>query len=387
VPITQVTQATPSTIAPVVVPSTAASLAPPSKPASTVPPPADVPAGFTPLSVTFVSPNQGWVAGAAPCSSGSCLTLARTVDGGRTWKPAPAPALSVPNDTSAGSALSVRFATARDGWIYTRQPVSLWSTHDGGASWHQVAVPTLTTQAAIMAMEASAGRIQVVTIPDGSATIHVETSPVSADHFVDTDTGVDIGAGPVPATQLVLQQAQGWLLENDRTVVGGARLNGAGAWAAWAPPCQTANGSAALVASTPADLVAVCVEGAWGPARNLPAGSPSPSSWLFQSSNGGASFQPVGSLPGHTDAAVVASPAPSTVVVGGAAPDLTASFDGGHTWQNVYRNAGVQTWSYLGFTTLTQGVAIGSGAGGSSLMAMTRDGGRTWAAVSFRTGG
>jgi hypothetical protein len=153
------------------------------------------------------------------------------------------------------------------------------------------------------------------------------------------------------------------------------------------PPCQTANGPAALAASTPNDLVAVCVEGAWGPALNLPTGTRTPSTWLFQSSNGGAGFQPVGPLPDNTGAAVVATPEPSTVVVGGPAPDLTASFDGGHTWQAVYRSARVQTWSYLGFTTLTQGVAIGSGAGGSSLLAITRDGGHSWAAVSFGAGG
>jgi photosystem II stability/assembly factor-like uncharacterized protein len=75
------------------------------------------------------------------------------------------------------------------------------------------------------------------------------------------------------------------------------------------------------------------------------------------------------------------------VVVGGAGPDLTASFDGGRSWQTVFRSGQVQTWSYLGFTTLTQGVAIGSGAGGTSLLAMTRDGGHTWTAVSFRSGG
>jgi hypothetical protein len=238
-----------------------------------------------------------------------------------------------------------------------------------------------------MAMEAGDGRIQVAVIPDSSTTIRVETSPVSADEFADDNTGVAVGAGPVPATQLVLQKARGWLLENDRTVVGGARLNGTPSWSTWTPPCQTANGVASLAASTPTDLVAVCVEGEWGPARNLPAGSQTPSSWLFQSGDGGASFQAVGPLPGQIDGAVVASPAPSTVVVGGAAPSLTASFDGGHTWQAVYHDARVQTWSYLGFTTLTQGVAIGSGAGNSSLMAMTRDGGHSWAAVSFSTGG
>jgi photosystem II stability/assembly factor-like uncharacterized protein len=386
VPTTRPTAATvaPGTGAPATaVPSPAVSAIP----ATTVPAAAQVPAGFAPLSVTFVSAHQGWVAGAAPCGSRSCLTLARTLDGGRTWDPAPAPPLTVTNEVDATRGVTVRFGNASDGWIYMRQPASLWSTHDGGASWHRVAVPALTAQATIMAMEVAAGRVQLAVIPDSSSTIHLEVSPVSSDRFADSDSGVSIGAGPVPTTQLVLQKSQGWLLEGDRTVVGGARLNGSASWTNWTPPCQTGNGPATLAASTPTDLVAVCLEGEWGPARNLPAGSRTPSAWLFRSSNGGAGFEPVGPLPGQIEAAMVASPAPSTVVVGGAAPGLTASFDGGHSWQTVYRSEQVQTWSYLGFTTLTQGVAIGSGAGGTSLLAMTRDGGHTWTAVSFGTGG
>jgi photosystem II stability/assembly factor-like uncharacterized protein len=67
----------------------------------------------------------------------------------------------------------------------------------------------------------------------------------------------------------------------------------------------------------------------------------------------------------------------------GTTAGLDASFDGGHTWQSVYRNGGVTAWSYLGFTTTTQGVAIGSGPSGQSVMVMTRDGGHHWAPVSF----
>jgi hypothetical protein len=231
----------------------------------------------------------------------------------------------------------------------------------------------------------------VAVIPPGAATIHLATSPVSSDGWADIDTGVAVGAGPVPTAQLVLQKSQGWLLENDRTVVGGARLNDAGAWTAWTPPCRTANGTATLAASTPTDLMAVCQEGQWGPAGNLPAGAQVPATWLYRSGDGGATFQAVGAIPGTGGVTSLASPAPSTVVFGGTgasdAAELRATFDGGHTWQVVYRNPQVQTWLYLGFTTLTQGVAIGAGANGSAVLAMTRDGGHTWTAVSFGRGG
>jgi photosystem II stability/assembly factor-like uncharacterized protein len=265
----------------------------------------------------------------------------------------------------------------------------LWSTHDGGVSWHQAGLPGLNAQASITGLEAAAGRVVVAIVPAQATTVHLDASPVGSDTWSDIDSGVPVGAGPVPSSELVLQQSRGWLLQNDRTVVGAVRLGGA-RWTAWTPPCQTANGPAALAASTAIDLVAVCGEGEWGPAQNLPAGAGGAgtgtgpaSTWLFRSSDAGASFQAVGPVPLPPGSLEVASPAPATVVVGGSSPDLYASFDGGHTWRSVYRGASA-TWSYLGFTTLNQGVAITSTPSGSAAMLMTRDGGHSWAPVSFR---
>ncbi len=235
----------PTTVAPVVVPTTATAptTAPPVS-ATTVPPSPAVPAGFAPQSVTFVSAEQGWVAGAAPCPTGSCLALAHTRDGGRTWSAAPAPPVTLTAGASSDADVAVRFADANDGWIYVRQPLAVWSSHDGGAAWHQVGIPGLTAGATIMDMEAGAKQVQIAVIPANSSAVHLAASPVSSDEWVDIDTGVAVGGGPVPAAQLVLQDSQGWLLENDRTVIGGARLNGTGAWITWTPPCRTANGTA-----------------------------------------------------------------------------------------------------------------------------------------------
>jgi hypothetical protein len=279
--------------------------------------------------------------------------------------------------------LSVRFADPLDGWVYAYDASQLWSTHDGGQSWHHAALAHLTAQTPIVALEAGAGRVEVVLYPENTPTVHVESSPVRDDAWTDTDTGVSLGGGPVPSTQLVLQQSRDWLLQNNRTVVGGAQLNGGGKWTGWYAPCSTANGVAALAASTPANLVALCVEGEWGPARNLPAGARTPSTWLFRSSDGGASFQAVGPVPVPVGVQQVTSPAPSTVVAAGSSPQLYASFDSGRSWQTVYQNDKIKNWVYLGFTTPTQGVAIGSDQSHSSLLLMTRDGGHHWAPVSF----
>ncbi len=397
-------------------------------PAPTVPTPASsapqtslptpVPAGFSPEAVTFVSSSQGWAAGWVPCSSGTCVGVVQTVDAGQTWVALSAPSISnASND--GGANLSIRFADPSDGWIYTSSPAQLWSTHDGGTTWQQVPLPIDAAQSTITALETSGGRVYAAVIsPSASPSIQVESSPVGSDSWSTSDTGVSIGAGPGPGTQLVLQGSSGWLVEDDRTVVGGSTLSSSGSWQSWTPPCAQANGSVALAAANPSDLVAVCEEGEWGPAANLPAGSTTPSQWLFASTNGGASFQAVGALHptsvgilpqvaipssstivvGETLASMTTSPAGGAVsaasasgpsvnlasgsatAAGASAAALSASFDGGHTWQTVYAATPGATWAYLGFTSLTQGVAIESTGQGSQLL-MTRDGGHAWAPV------
>jgi len=358
-----------------------------------------VPAGFAPDAVTFVSPSEGWVAGTIRCGAATCLALARTYDGGRTWQAAAAPGLgtdAVATGDGAGPAISVRFANAMDGWIYAQSSSSstrfeLWSTHDGGITWNAVQLALLSSGSQIVGMEAGGGHVYVALLPGAnSTTVQIESSLVHTDSWSDTDTGVQIGAGPVPSVDLVLQNGSGWLIEDDRTVVGGARLTPAGGWTAWTAPCAKANGVAVLAASSSTAMVAVCNEGVWGPADNLPAGTTVPSDWVFTSADGGTGFQAVGALPSNLSLQSVATPAPATVVVGGSpnVPSggpigvLSATFDGGQTWQTVYQAAGIVSWSDLGFTTVTQGVAIGSTSSGSQLL-MTRDGGRSWVPVSW----
>jgi hypothetical protein len=385
-----VSQTTPTTAAP---PSTTvAPAAVPTTPPTAVPVP--VPADFAPQAVTFVSASQGWVAGTVPCPSGRCLAVARTADGGVVWEMANAPAVTVKTPDFVAT-VSVRFADPDNGWIYTTDPGGLWSTHDGGATWTSLSATVLAPGAVVDALEASGGQVQAA-IVDG-AMLHMESSPVGTDSWTATSPALPVGAGGTGAsTQIVLQQSSGWVVQDDRTVVGGLRLTSSGEWAAWTPPCTNANGDVVLAASNPTDLIAVCDEAEWGPATNLPAGADTstPSRWLFRSSNGGTSFQAVSALPSGLGSGVLASTSPSNIIIGGGpAPnsppgDLSASFNGGKNWQTVYTAAPVAyaggqgpPWTYLGFTTTTQGVAIGFTESGSPELLMTQDGGHTWSPV------
>jgi len=351
------------------VPTTAAGLLPQ---AAVSPAAGPVPSAFQPASVTFVSAAEGWVLGTAPCSSAPCTSILRTTDGGHTWLgiPAPRTALSAAVSQNPGSGVSeLRFANPEDGWAYGPD---LWATHDGGATWQAVSLPGVPSGGTVMALEAAAGTVTAV-VMDGDGHVRIESSPVGQDAWELSPLSIPIGAGPVPYAQLVLQGTSGWMIEVDRTVIGGARLIG-GQWQSWTPPCLTGGGPVQLAASSPVALVADCSLGIWtGP----PLGD-----HLFVSGDGGTTFSEVGgAIPGGGGA--IASPSPSVVVVGGA--DLVATFDGGQTWSTVYGSPASNGPGFrlVGFTTPDQGVAIAGSPGQAATLLMTRDGGHSWSAVSF----
>src|SRR5262249_23688323 len=92
-----------------------------------------LPAGFTPSSTWWTSDDTGFVLGFAPCGSGQCAALARTVDGGATWRRTGAPPVPL---TSVDLRPRVRFANDRDGVITDGH--TMYSTHTGGTRWRKV---------------------------------------------------------------------------------------------------------------------------------------------------------------------------------------------------------------------------------------------------------
>ncbi|MBV9661463.1 MAG: hypothetical protein JO337_09925 [Acidimicrobiales bacterium] len=380
----------PAATSPTPAPAASTTTAPP--PIPTVP----VPTGFQPLSVTFVSARTGWAFGQYPCGSGLCPTMAVTTDGGVTWSARPAPTVPTDQSTDGSTSAAVRFADALDGWVTT--PTRLWSTHDGGYHWASVPSPA-GANGRIVDLEAAGATAYLVTLSTTSPTESVYSTPATSDHWSASSVHPQVGAGPVPRAQLVLFGPNGWLVDVDRTTTGGAHLVPGAGWQDWMPPCATANGPGLLAAASPTDLAAICEEGTWG---TPDPGTEPNQQWLFRSSDGGASFQAVGALPGSPSSgspstgspstgsagevysATVAPGMPLTVVVA-TNNGLVATFDGGLTWGSVYPspssgpNVGAD---FVGFTTSSQGLAIlGNGTG--TTMLMTRDGGHTWSKVSF----
>jgi hypothetical protein len=384
---------------------------------------------FRPVSVTFVSLNQGWALGTVPCrATGACLALIATTDAGHTWSDRPLPgkleALAdrpVTNGLPAGTAgyirqpavlyggygLSVRFANTADGWIWGGLPSSagavqaeLWSTHNGGATWREVAVlPGSLAQydGSVLDLEAASGYAYLMA-PNNHGGVNIESTPVGSDawHVDKTPAMFQPAGGSQLGGAIVLQGGSGWALTgNDRGVTGSARLVSPknGTWAPWASPCNKVGGSFVVPAApTTSYLVTVCQMGgfAYSLPKYAPPGAKLGSWWLYLSRDGGQSWTSGPELgPGpYAFAGLVASPAPGTTFVtrdfAGTTPlaQLRASFDGGRTWTTAYNGQ----FLYLGFTSPLQGVGIlrrSASNAAMTEMVMTFNGGKHWEPVHF----
>ena len=323
--------------------------------------------------MTFVSPDEGWVLGTVACNQATaCLALLHTADGGRTWSAINPPPTGFRQAGLADGVSEVRFANSEDGWAFDP---GLWSTRDGGLTWSRVALPGVPADAVVWSLETASGEVVAVVLDPVTYVVKIETSAVGSTVWHLSPTSIPAGAGPLPQAQLVLQGSSGWVLLDNRTVIGGARLVN-GHWTPWQPPCLGSNGPAYIAASTAEDLYAVCDEGEWGPP--MP-----PKPRAFVSTDGGASFEPLSSTPATITGWALATPVPSVMVVNSNA-GLLATSDGGQTWRGVYLAPADTGVEYVGFETESQGVAISVNDSGSSpvgALLMTVDGGRQWQTV------
>ncbi len=100
-----------------------------------------VPASFTGYDLTWVSNDDGWALGTAPCGNPPCTSILRTTDGGKSWVGIPAPrAFLAATDTCTDACdqiSNLRFANRLVGYAYG--PNSFFLTTDGGASWRKQA--------------------------------------------------------------------------------------------------------------------------------------------------------------------------------------------------------------------------------------------------------
>jgi len=102
-----------------------------------------VPKGFAAAAVTFVSTDEAFVLGTAPCADAPCTALVRTLDRGKTWVGLPAPAVPVnapgPFFATPTAVWGIRFAGPSLGFVFGS---GLWETTGGGEQWAGIAAPS-----------------------------------------------------------------------------------------------------------------------------------------------------------------------------------------------------------------------------------------------------
>ncbi len=308
-----------------------------------------------PLSATFISSRTGWALEGKVgfCGAPDRCTVAKTVDAGASWSAVASFPMQLHDEPR------IRFADGLDGFVFDRETIS--QTHDGGTHWSRLALPFTGVQA----LEIASGTVYVVGGDTTSAGTgfgyHLWSTPADRIDWAMDPLPVPVGAGPVPSQQLVLTHGAGWMVNLDRVVVGGARLQ-SGHWVAWSPPCASLLGPVQLTASSSTDLAASC----WGHAYGG-----EPANAVYFSHDGGATFA---RRPAPASGYISSANATTAVVASGAAVWRTS--DQGVSWHKVAsgNESEGDTVLDLGFTTSTQGFLI-EGAGG---MLMTRDAGATW---------
>jgi photosystem II stability/assembly factor-like uncharacterized protein len=321
-----------------------------------------VPKGFVPLSVTFVSPETGWVLGSATCSAPPCTSVLRTRDGGRTWKGLPAPVASTTTGDGSVSTHDVRFADLLNGFAFGN---ALFSTHDGGAHWKQVPVP-----GRVVSLEVGNGRFwAVVDACDATA-----GSCPTAGEVVSGAVGGDAYRRVLPlapgVTGSVVLHGRAVFLALDRqnqqttTPTFQASADGT-AFAARPLPCADSE-IPYLAAASDSRLSLVC--------QSEDAGAGQQPKRYFSSADAGRSWARHADPAGLVGTVVAATQ--GAVLVGNQRTGLEMSRDGGASWQPSLRTE--QATTYVGLLSATFGEAVV----GPTLQ-LTRDAGRTWAAVRF----
>ena len=368
--------------------SPAASQSPGTAAATGQPARGPVPAAFAADSVTFVSTQEAFVLGTAPCGDSACTMILHTMDRGATWHSLPAPAAPIgrPGQGTGPQAWGIRFATPLHGFVFGE---GLWVTTDGGQHWTAIPSP--------------GGQILSLATIDGQVLALTTTTPPTASGSVtspaDTLYRRPLGGGAwqriavvhVPwyldATDLISTQA------GVATVVDGTSVlvtgNGGLTVSLSATPC-TRQGVAAAALATPTTgtgLALLCVgEGYMGHMDKS----------TYVSTDLGAHWAKAGTPSADGDPYAIAAGAPGSLVI---AASSAASWlfhssgpaDGAASWATAATEPdGGMGWADLGFTTPADGAVIcgpvlsaSNGEARAGQLMLTSDGGATWYQVQF----
>lgn len=345
-----------------------------------------VPASFRANSLTWNSPEQGWLLGTARCGKKTCTDVVATTSSGRTWGVLGVVPARVPRLGEGGLGVSeIRFATPAAGWAFGP---SLFATTNGGRTWAAEPIPGKGKQ--VLSLAASAGAAYAVVSPCKVGT-GVCGKPLSLWRTTSlarrTWTRVALSlpgnyTADVAAhgrTVYVVDPLNGITGKGDKLY---ASTDGARHFAARPVPCdkQPDTGLVQVVASSPAKVDLLCV--------GNPGFSKAEKS-VYRSGNAGKTYTYAGlmSLFG-IQAQLAVSPSGNLAVASWSDGSFIDINDNrGTSWTMVigFGDGGVG-WNDITYATDTQAWVVYAPAStidGLGKVLVTRDGGRHWNVVSL----
>lgn len=346
----------------------------PSQPTSSAPQGGPVPAGFTATSVTFVSAQEAFVLGTAPCPGTVCTSIVRTLDRGADWRGLPAPA--APLSPAGGSGVwGIRFANPEHGFVFGS---GLWETTDGGQHWTSAAYPG----GSVLSLATIDGQVLALTATctarGGCAQPGMLLRRPLAGGAWSQVAHVDV-PGTADATDLIATQAGVAAVLDGRDVL--VTSDGGVTSTSHAAPCadQAIAQESSVAVIAPDGLALLCTgQGFTGHTVKT----------VYTSDDGGVTWSKTGvpGTAGDGGTIAAANPRQLTIATASAASWLYYSGDGAARWRTaVTEPDGGQGWADLGYTTASDGVVIHGPAtnGSAGELLLTEDGGRTWHQVSF----
>ena len=336
-----------------------------------------VPRGFAASSVTFVSPQEAFVLGTAPCAKAPCTSILRTLDRGADWRGLPAPVVTLGNeaaDATGPAVWGIRFANPSDGFVFGN---GLWETTDGGERWSSAASP--------------GGSIRSLEVIDGQVlALTAACTPNNGCGQAETLVRRPLGGGGWQQVARVTEpgpiatQARVAAVLDGSTVL--VTTNGGLSTVTQAGPCGTAEvpSPAAIAVTGPDGLAVECAGGA-------AAGSVQKT--VYVSDDLGAHWQKAGSPANGGDPAGLSAGSVAQLVVSAASGGsfLYHSGDGGAKWSTAFSAGdGGLGFNDLGFTSPADGVAVygpvlsdNNAEGRPGQLLLTSDGGASWQKVSY----
>jgi photosystem II stability/assembly factor-like uncharacterized protein len=356
-----------------VVPPPISSAAPKQSPSPATSQSGSMPPGFRVVDLTWISLDEGWALGTAPCAVANCRTVAHTTDGGLTWQPT--------SVLATNSIQALRFANRSVGYAFGVD--ALFMSTDGGHTWARQAggaVGLETANGTVLRLASSH------TGCPGACDVHLQRSAVGGTSWQDLELpGRSGGFGAALARSgnvvaiTFLGHPAGGAMHQQSTLI--TSTDNGNTWTNRGEPCPQAGtdpalsevDSGAAVTGPDGSIVSLCTPRSGNGAQ-----------FVTVSTDGGARFT---AGPASLGAArVEALGAASASVLFLASDWLYRSSDAGRTWQRVQQNSSQAPGnaSWIGFENSTTGRVISAGVGTAPpVIWTTRDAGLTWTAHTF----